>query len=96
MTESMNTCCMEMSLSLQDPRDNIGYNKIFREYFIQTKRDEIVLDIVFCPWCGTKFTTSLRDDFFKILFDELNLDGIDDPKLPLEFRTDAWWKKRGL
>ena len=91
-----NLCCNEMKLSLKDTRDNIGYNFIFREFYIQTKRKTIILDIVFCPWCGVKLPQSLRSNFFNIIFDELDLDGSDDPSLPLEFRTDEWWKKRGL
>jgi hypothetical protein len=43
-----------------------------------------------------------RDEFFDIFYDELNLDLISNtevletPCLPAEFKTDEWWKKRGL
>jgi hypothetical protein len=43
---------------------------------------------------------SVREEYFRILFDELHLEPefkeIETPGLPEEFKTDEWWKKRGL
>ena len=53
----------------------------------------------YCPFCGAKLPKELSDEWFDILEKEY---GIDDPhdsqrdKVPAEFWTDEWWKKRGL
>jgi hypothetical protein len=55
--------------------------------------------MLFCPNCGTKLPSSLRDEWFDILEQEY---GLEDPceedkqKVPQEFLTDEWWKKRGF
>lgn len=73
----------------------ITYIGKFREYGI------LILDggsafqeITFCPWCGSKLPDSLRDRWFEIVFDELELDGVDDPKLPKYMLSDLWWRNQ--
>jgi hypothetical protein len=90
-----------MRIILSDHRNNIYYYNVFREHYIQTKRGTVILDMAFCPWCGKKFSESLREKFFKVL--ELEYGIITDigdyktrPDVPKEFQTDEWWKKRGL
>lgn len=53
-----------------------------------------------CPWCSKKLPESLRDKWFEFLEKEYSL---DDPHreeqeklIPEEFKTDEWWKERGL
>ncbi len=92
----MEFCCKDMNLFLSDPRDPIKYNPVFREYFIDIENLNNILTMPFCPWCGYKLPSSLRDNFFDIIFNELELDDYDDPRLPAEFKTDEWWRKRGL
>lgn len=67
------------------------YNPKFREYGLS------VLDggtsyilITFCPWCGTKLPQPLRDEWF----DRLERMGLEpnDPQIPEDMQTDAWWK----
>lgn len=64
---------------------------------LYNKRDNS--EICFCPRCGTKFPHELGDEWYEILQEEY---GIEDPmdedahRLPEEFKTDEWWKKRGL
>ncbi len=38
---------------------------------------------------------SLRDNWFDAL-EELGFDDPDNQKIPEEFKTDEWWKKRWL
>jgi hypothetical protein len=56
--------------------------------------------IFYCPWCGSQLAHSLRDEFFDVLKEEFgietNLEILKDPSLPEEFKSDLWWKKRGL
>ena len=94
-------CCKDIIIILSDHRDNIYYNSVFREYYVQTKRKTVILTMDFCPWCGSKFPESLREKFFDLLESEYEIDAdIGDyksrPDIPEEFRSDEWWKKRGL
>jgi hypothetical protein len=92
-----------MRICLEDMRVQIKYDPILREYFIPLiyKRElSAIQGIVYCPWCAALLPKSLRDTYFDILEAEY---GIDDPydlqqekRIPEEFKTDAWWKKRGL
>lgn len=55
--------------------------------------------ICYCPWCGHKFHEMPDEAWSTILREEY---GITDPivhdrdKVPPEFWTDEWWRKRGL
>ena len=92
-------CCALLVDSIEDLRTCVGYSPSMREYYISLK-DPIVVDtIAYCPWCGTKLPESLRDQYFDTLKQEYNIDNDIDAEevgtLPAEFKTDAWWKKRG-
>jgi hypothetical protein len=50
-------------------------------------------------FCGKKLPTSLRIEWHDILEEEYGLespDNRDKKKVPKEFLSDAWWKKRNL
>ena len=53
----------------------------------------------YCPWCGTILPTSLSKQWYAILATEYAIEIPDLPKnaakIPAEFKTDEWWKKRG-
>ena len=76
----------------------ISYYPKTREY-LSSHSEETGCDINYCQWCGKKMPKSLVDEWFDILEKEY---GITDPnhteadKVPEEFKTDAWWRKRGL
>ncbi len=86
---------------------SVEYNERYREYFIQFNEEErhpdepftLLTHVFYCPWCGTKLPTSLADEWWDVLENEY---GLQDPvhddreKVPAEFWTDEWWKKRGL
>ena len=52
----------------------------------------------YCFWCGAKLPEDLGDEWAKILKEDYNLDNPfkDWDRVPDEFKTDEWWKKRGL
>ena len=55
--------------------------------------------ILFCPFCGKYLGESLSDEWWATLEKEYNITDpiVDDrEKVPPEFWTDEWWKKRGL
>ncbi len=108
-----NFCCKKMQSEQKEISDDthidhsVIYRQRYREYFIYTNEEErhpdepfnMLADIFYCPWCGTKLPKSLPDEWDDILEKEY---GIEDPtdsdreKVPAEFWTDEWWKKRGL
>jgi len=102
-------CCDRMeyqALELKQDKKvknhSVVYDQCWREYmmgFIYHERPHLACEIHSCPWCGTKLPSSLADKWFEVLKEEY---GIEDPsdedrdRVPTEFRTDEWWKKRGL
>lgn len=89
-----------MKTFLEDPRIPLKYYPIVREYGLILKNSSAIQLIFYCPWCGEKLPESLRNKFFEILNNEYEiepeLDIKNDPNIPEEFKSDEWWKKRGL
>jgi hypothetical protein len=57
------------------------------------------LQFFYCPWCKTRLPEELGEKWCEVLKEELGIDDMDAQiyaKLPAEFKTDQWWKKRGL
>jgi len=76
------------------------YNTRFREYGIKTVQQRgPYLVMNYCLWCSRQLEPSLRNLWAKLLQKE---HGIANPfeipiaQLPKSFRTDEWWKRRGL
>lgn len=86
-------CCKEMELFLNDPRDPIEYNPVFREHFIRLNNNSNIITLAYCPWCGDKLPTSLRENYFDILEKEHGIEtNLGEYKersdIPANFRTD--------
>lgn len=93
-------CCDLMKNALDDPRVYLYYDQIKREYRLPLKFLDAADILYYCPWCGKKLPSSLRDTYYDILEKEYTLDNYDindnPEKIPQEFKSDEWWKKRGL
>lgn len=79
----------------------IDYDISIRRYALILINDEYGTHhiISFCPWCGSKLPKPVGEIRAKILKEEYNIEDpyFDDAdRVPEEFKTDAWWKKRGL
>lgn len=107
----MKFCCRNLRLKINKKYKNIvlyldpttgeeviSYNKKWRSYLLS-------LDIRYgkpidkCPWCGNNLPRDLTDEWFDILEKEYNITDPSDTEshlVPEEFKTDEWWKKRGL
>jgi hypothetical protein len=85
-----------MAAHIQGGEVAIVYTERFREYGIAYRPDTGggFQQIHFCPWCGTRLPKSLVDEWFAILDDE-RLEP-DDPRVPEDMKTSAWWRQRGL
>ena len=89
-----------MGKFVNDPRVGINYIETRRFYCIDLIYSAAIQGISHCPFCGHKLPPDLWDRYFNILEKEYNIDDPDDEEktkdLPKEFKSDAWWKKRGL
>ena len=97
----MKYCCQDLDEYLEEKKVTINYDHIFRSYSIDYLTSNLSHEINYCPWCGTKFLKSLRDEFWDIIFGELKIDTdafrfVEDPLVPEEFKSEEWWRKRGL
>ena len=97
-------CCfiMDYSVDKSNPQ-NISptfYSPKFREYYLEATIGPGGRQINFCPYCGATLPQGLSDIWFDVLEKEYGLDNPAGPeqekKVPAEFKTDEWWKKRGL
>jgi hypothetical protein len=92
-------CCGALQYEAEDKYCPVEYSPKWREYTIRDFSSTSKSLMLFCPNCGTRLPTSLRDKWFDILEQEY---GLEDPlhddknKIAKEFWTDEWWKKRGL
>ena len=102
-----NHCCDVMDSILERGDSALIYSPDIRSYTIREiiktkKKIEIgaANRIRYCPWCSTKLPKSLDTEFVNILKKEYQLTEFWNPKevahMPAEFKTDEWWKKRGL
>lgn len=102
MKQQQDHCCGSMRQYVKNDRICMGYSDIVREYYICRKEDDVsVYCIKYCPWCSAQLPKELRDEYFDILKREYalepNLLNIrNNQNLPEEFKSDEWWKKRGL
>lgn len=89
-------CCDKMKFAVNKERI-IDYENYVRNYNIRGKKR--VYAIAYCPWCGQNLGRELNGEYYSILRQEY---GIYEPetteadKVPEEFKSEEWWKKRGL
>lgn len=92
--------CRLMNDFLEDKRMPIGYIPRFREYYFDLRYSPAMQGIKYCPWCGELLPEDLRDEYFDVLEKEYGIsnpfDEYQSKNFPEEFKSDEWWKKRGL
>ena len=95
-------CCDRMRLELRKsapstgrgwpPDALIAYLPKFDEYgLVVHDGGSSMVQIQFCPWCGTRLPESRRDQWFETLQNR-GVDPMSDP-VPPEFQSDAWYRK---
>ena len=88
-------CCRTLTHCINDPRIPVNYDPSRRRYSIDGGETGTYTMNV-CFWCDYKFPKNLSEEFCDIFYNELKLEDDDEDKLPEEFKSDEWWKKRGL
>lgn len=92
-------CCLTMDAELAREDALLYYSLRFREYGVKIPNSTGGMLMDYCMCCGKKLPQSVRKKWYAILEEEYGLespDEEDEPKVPQEFWTDEWWKKRGL
>jgi uncharacterized protein DUF6980 len=104
---SKDHCCETMDRILQRGSSALFYKSNIRKYRIWEiifGKNSIELgmcnSIRYCPWCASKLPESLGDEIEETLAREFGITESWEPeqaaRIPAEFQTDEWWKKRGL
>ena len=92
-------CCEEMEEAVNVCKV-IHYDPVLRGYSLFFEPNgSFSLD--FCPWCSTKLPMRLNSKIFQVIKEEYDIlredaDIFEFTNVPDEFKTDEWWKKRGL
>jgi len=92
-------CCLTMDRGLLSYANVLNYDSKYREYGIKVPKSTGCILLDYCMFCGKNFPISVRDEWYDILEKEYGLESPneeDKKKIPKEFLTDEWWKKRGL
>ena len=97
-------CCEKMKQAFLSNNFGLYYERRYAETLCE-RRDKggCFWKWDYCPFCGKSIRDKL-DEYQKVLKDELEIntyvndfdwDTLDE-RIPEEFKTDEWWKKRGL
>ncbi len=93
-------CCETFKEFLNDCKVGLAYEKQDRRFSILIARNMGSQAISHCPWCGEELPSLLENKREEVLLEEFGIDDICDKeqkqKIPAEFLTDEWWKKRVL
>jgi len=100
MSNKYKHCCDTMEFYATEKNSLVEYDREDRSYSFFLYKDSRGTNQImhYCPWCGSKIPKDLRDIWVKILQEEYGLKEpyLNRDKLPREFLSDEWWKKRKL
>lgn len=83
-------CCEDMKAFISSGEVAIRFVGKFREYGIAYLDGGTSYQlIVFCPWCGSRLPSSLRQEWFTAV-EERGLEP-GNKNIPEEFLTDLWY-----
>jgi len=92
-------CCLTMDRGLESDANIFHYSSKYREYGVLIPKSTGCISMDYCMFCGKKLPKSVRHEWYDILEQEYGLESPDEEdkkKVPKEFLTDEWWKKRNL
>lgn len=87
---------LEVNSKLREAYIYILKQGYFGPKFILPKTLCAIQEIYFCPFCGKKFPGSLRELWFEELRSLGHENPSDDDSIPEAYKSDKWWKERGL
>jgi hypothetical protein len=86
----LNHCCEDMRRNLERSEIGVVFIAKYREYGIRYRDGGTSYqEISYCPWCGGRLPSSLRERWLH----ELSLLGLEpgDEKIPEDFASEAWY-----
>jgi len=101
-------CCERIRLWIKNPDCPFVYVPHDRYYgitvpkwYLRKNEVDFAYANTFCPSCGTKFPSDLSSVRYEILKNEYGIEDSPFNKkqkklIPKEFKTEEWWRKRGL
>lgn len=95
-------CCQHFQGCVLDKLDiAVAYNPQYRlNYWVTSKGDTSIRWLTYCPSCGKQWPRELTSEFFeeleKVVGHEIVYIEYDWSTLPEEFKSEEWWRKRGL
>jgi hypothetical protein len=96
ISKNHSSCCVSLNHCVSEGEESsITYLPQTRSFLLSSAPGSY-LEMQYCPFCGKKLPIDLTDMLTLIIYEELKLRDFDDPDLPHEFRSDIWWKSRGL
>ena len=103
----MDFCCENLEVSVE--RKEIVYEPVSGCFWFYFKRDYEdsygLYHLGYCPFCGAQLPKDRKainrdgsDPYGDALEEAVGKDycDISEDEIPEEFKTDEWWKKRGL
>ena len=79
---------------------DMEYGTVFRNTETGEDAAVVVEPLKYCPWCGVKLPKDLFEEWVKIIKKKFKVEHSFDKeelkKVPEEYMTDEWWKKKGL
>ena len=96
-----NFCCQDLEHSISIEANLINYDSSIRSFrfILHDNRYGDYLPFDYCPWCGTKLPKSLNAEWAEEVKKKIGYDCVfvqEWEKLPEKYKTDQWWKERGL
>lgn len=94
-------CCLNMAFAISKPllTPHQGPNRIvdwiasWNEYRIPIPYDGYSSTLIqFCPWCGSRLSTSRHDEWYHTLRGMGYSDPGGEDDIPPEFESDQWWR----
>jgi hypothetical protein len=93
-------CCDELFFLFDTKKVRLFYDQSLRWYSLATTSDVGNQTLFYCFCCGKKFPKDLWKKWYITLKKEYKIkdpwEAFYEGKIPPEFMTDEWWKKRGL
>ena len=106
----MEHCCDSMNYHafIDGDQDSRKSDKQVIVYFPYARKYGIKLDlsytgwhieIEYCPWCSMELPKKLGEEWCEAVKQDLGIEDVDAEewaKLPEKYKTEQWWREKGL
>lgn len=93
-------CCINIEGNIEESPFTVAYEEYIIEYFLTCYRSKYrkYSEISYCGFCGKKLPKNLKQEWKFILGKDFGIKDVvrEWSKIPEEFKTDKWWRKKDL